>query len=616
MRRNKYSYQKIEFVNETTEQFYQQQADRLAEQEKNAASKVGVVSWGRVLVFLAGAALAYYFFSDGNMAFGFIAILVFYALFLVVLKWHQRLDFNYQQLVLLRQFNLQEIDRLHGRLAAFDGGSEFINPTHPYTSDLDIFGSSSLFQLLNRAVSRIGKHRLAQWLQHAASINIIHQRQEAVQELTQQVDWLQTFLVLPRYYRQAAAPATEFIAWMRQHTNFYQRHSYMKVLIWLLPILTMAAIVAWFNGVSGYVPSFLLLVQYLLGYKYRVEREAYYENSMAMYEAVRGYTRQLQHLESHTFTSGLLQNLQSKLVTAGGKASVAVGKLSTIIDYFSWRLSTLMSFFLNTVLMWDFIWMYRLEQWKQRHLAQLEQAVEVLAETEALASIACYQHAHPAYAIPQLSTQPFEFMAQALAHPLIFSVAPVTNDFTMAGIGQTIVVTGSNMSGKTTFLRTIGINMVLALMGAPACARNLILAPAQVYTAMRTVDNLAENTSSFYAELKRLRVLLELTAQERPVFYLLDEILKGTNSRDRHQGAMALIRQLHKRNASGLISTHDLELGAMEQELAGSVHNYSFNSDIIGDEIKFDYKLQRGLCRSFNASKLMQLMGIDMQGGG
>nr|WP_262921602.1 hypothetical protein [Pontibacter ruber] len=184
----------------------------------------------------------------------------------------------------------------------------------------------------------------------------------------------------------------------------------------------------------------------------------------------------------------------------------------------------------------------------------------------------------------------------------------------MQGAGKTIVVTGSNMSGKTTFLRTVGINMVLAFIGAPVCADKLKVAPVQVYTAMRTADNLAESTSSFYAELKRLRILLNLTEDgQQPVFYLLDEILKGTNSRDRHLGAMSLIRQLHQRNTSGLISTHDLELGAMEQELQGSVENYSFNSDIIGDEINFDYKLTRGICRSFNASKLMQLMGIAIE---
>ncbi|WP_347159630.1 MutS-related protein [Pontibacter chitinilyticus] len=599
-------------MSEIREQFYQQRAAQFAEQEKGAASRSSTVSWLRVLVFLAGAALAYYCFRSGQNALGGLAILVFYILFLVVLRWHQRLDFKHQQLVLLQQFNLQEVDRLHGRLRGFDEGSEFADAHHPYTSDLDIFGANSLFQLLNRAVSSIGRQRLASWLQQAATPATIQQRQEALQELTQHMEWTQVFLVLPRYYKQTAAPATEFITWMRQHTDFYLRHPFMKVLVWVLPVLTLAAIVAWGYGVSGYVPSFFLLVQYLLGYKYNAEREAYYEKSIGMYEAVRSYSRQLQHLEQHTFSSPLLQQLQAALLTGDGKASAAVTRLSSIIDYFSWRLSTLMSFFLNTIFMWDFIWMFRLEQWRQKHLEQLEKAVEVLAETEALASMACFRHANPGFAMPQLSEQSFTFKAQALAHPLIFSVAPVTNSFGMAGMGQTIVITGSNMSGKTTFLRTIGINMVLALMGAPACAEKLILAPAQVYTAMRTVDNLAENTSSFYAELKRLRVLLELTEQGQPVFYLLDEILKGTNSRDRHHGAMALIRQLHKRNAAGLISTHDLELGAMEQELLGSVHNYSFNSDIVGNEIRFDYKLRRGICRSFNASKLMELMGIDM----
>nr|WP_262905208.1 hypothetical protein [Hymenobacter nitidus] len=181
------------------------------------------------------------------------------------------------------------------------------------------------------------------------------------------------------------------------------------------------------------------------------------------------------------------------------------------------------------------------------------------------------------------------------------------------GAGHTGIITGSNMSGKSTFLRTVGLNMVLAQAGAVVCAEAFRVAPAQVYTAMRTQDNLAESTSSFYAELKRLRLLLELTATGQPVFYLLDEILKGTNSRDRHRGAQALVRQLHQRPASGLVSTHDLELAAMAEELPGAVTNYSFNSTIEGDEIRFDYHLTPGACREFNASKLMQLMGIDVQ---
>ena len=168
------------------------------------------------------------------------------------------------------------------------------------------------------------------------------------------------------------------------------------------------------------------------------------------------------------------------------------------------------------------------------------------------------------------------------------------------------------MSGKSTFLRTVAINLVLAQAGGVTSAGYFRFFPAQVFTAMRTEDNLAESTSSFYAELKRLRVLLDLTASGVPVFYFLDEILKGTNSRDRHAGAKALIRQLHQRFASGLVSTHDLELGAMEQQYPDYITNYSFNSSIDGDKISFDYKLHSGICQSFNASKLMQLMGIEM----
>ncbi|MHA6246652.1 MutS-related protein [Pontibacter sp. CAU 1760] len=601
-------------MNESRIAFYKSRAEGFGKQEKQAASKSGLVSWLRVGVFVAGVALAYYFFSQGLITAGLAAILVFYLLFLVVLRWHSRLDFNYQQLLLLRQVNEQEADRLQGKLNAFDGGDAFRNDLHPYTSDLDIFGQNSLFQLLNRSVTGIGKARLASWLQVAAPPTEVLQRQEAVAELAQSdlLDWVQHLQALPMHYKHDQKPANEFIAWFARK-SFFKQHRWMKMLLVVLPPLTLAAIAAWFYGFSGYIAVGFLFVQWLLAYRFRVEREEYYEQSMGIHEAMRSYPQQLAHIEQQQFNTAKLQQLRQGLEQAGTTASASLHKLTTILDYFSWRLSTLMAFFLNNTLLWDFIWMYRLEQWRDKYLAQLEASLDTLAETEALASIAAFQQAHPAYAIPQLSQQPFEVKATALAHPLIFSVMPVANDFAMEGAGHTLVITGSNMSGKTTFLRTVGINMVLALMGAPVCADKFLVAPAQVYTAMRTVDNLAENTSSFYAELKRLRMLLELTEQGEPVFYLLDEILKGTNSRDRHLGAMSLIRQLHQRNTSGLISTHDLELGAMEEELPGSVQNYSFNSDIIGDEIIFDYKLTPGLCRSFNASKLMQLMGIAIE---
>ncbi|WP_222621621.1 MutS family DNA mismatch repair protein [Pontibacter cellulosilyticus] len=596
-------------------EFYRQRAEALAAQESRAATKSRWVSWLRVGVFLAGAGTAYHFFSTDNQEAGAVAILVFYTLFILVMRWHSRLEFTHQQFLLLRKVNEEEIERLQGKLQHFDGGATFVDDHHPYTSDLDIFGQNSLFQLINRSVTSIGRLKLARWFRVAAPTPVILQRQQAIAELAaeNQLDWLQDLLALPRHFKHDEVTAAVFIRWFSER-SFYKQHGWVKVLVFVLPIVTLAAIAAWaYGAVSGFVPSIFLIVQFILAYRFRVERDEYYDKSIGIYEAMRSYTRQLQHIEQKHFSSPLLQELQARLQQSGTKGSVIIHKLANIIDFFSWRLSTLMAFFLNSILMWDFVWMYRLENWRDRYLPQLEEMLDTLAQIEALASIASYQHANPDYAIPVLSEQPFELHAKELAHPLIFSVTPIANDFEMQGAGKTMVVTGSNMSGKTTFLRTVGINMVLAQMGAPVYADSMKLAPAQVYTAMRTADNLAENTSSFYAELKRLRMLLELTEKGQPVLYFLDEILKGTNSRDRHAGAMALIRQLHKRNASGFISTHDLELGAMEQELPGSVYNYSFNSDIIGDEIKFDYKLHQGICRSFNASKLMQLMGIEIE---
>ncbi|WP_245756218.1 MutS-related protein [Pontibacter chinhatensis] len=601
-------------MSESRERLYLERASAFSDQEKKAASTSSAVSWLRVGVFVAGVAVAYYFFRAGNTTAGTLAILGFYALFILVMRWHSRLNFRHQQLRLLRQVNEQEVERLQGKLKNFDSGQEFVDDHHPYTSDLDIFGHNSLFQLLNRSVTSIGKYKLASWLRKAAAPQQVLQRQEAVAELASdnKLDWLQELVALPMHYKHDAESAAGFISWFKDKA-FFRQHSWLKPLLFILPILTLAAIAGWFYGLSGWIAVVLLLVQYLLANRFTAERDEYYEKSIGIYEAMRSYTKQLQHIEQHQFDTPLLQALHQELTKSGTRSSESINKLANIIDFFSYRLSTLMAFFLNAMLMWDFVWMYRLERWKEQHLQQLEHSLEVLAEVEALASMAAFQHAHPHFAVPQLSQVPFLYQATELAHPLIFSVKPVANDFQMQGTGHTIVITGSNMSGKTTFLRTVGINMVLALMGGPVCARSMTVTPAQVYTAMRTADNLAENTSSFYAELKRLRVLLELTELGQPVFYLLDEILKGTNSRDRHIGAMSLIRQLHKRNASGLISTHDLELGAMEQELQGSVENYSFNSDIIGNEIRFDYRLTSGLCRSFNASKLMQLMGIEIE---
>lgn len=569
-----------------------------------------LVAWVRVVVFAAGALGGYYFFSkDQNLAgLGFVVVL--YILFLLVMRWHSRLGYRYHHYRLLGVINQEELARLGGKLTQFDPGARYLDAHHAYAADLDVFGAHSLFQLLSRATSRLGQDHLAGWLLQAAAPAEVLARQAAVAELTPDGVWQQEWQTRGRHFPRQTDDPRRFAAWLQQ-PDFFADKAWLKGAMFVLPPLALVSAGLWLAGYSSGIFVLFLGVMGGINYYYRIARDDYFEHSDSMYDVLRAYRDQLTLLESREFTAPRLVALQGVVAPSGAvPASGLIGQLASIVAYFSVRQSTLAAFFANNLLFWDFFWMWRLEGWKSRLGGKLAPMLDVVAELEALVSLAAYQFANPTYTVPELSTEALEFTAEGLGHPLIFAAERITNDFSTVGAGCTGVVTGSNMSGKTTFLRTVGLNMVLALAGGAVCGRRVRLSSAQVYTAMRTQDNLAESTSSFYAELKRLRLLLELTAAGTPVFYLLDEILKGTNSRDRHRGARALIHQLHQRPASGLISTHDLELGALAAELPGAVTNYSFNSTIEGDEILFDYHLTPGLCRSFNASKLMQLMGI------
>ncbi|PSR54356.1 DNA mismatch repair protein MutS [Adhaeribacter arboris] len=577
---------------------------------KNKCSQVG---WLRLTLFIAGVSTVIYLFRQDLNSAAWVSLLLFYIVFIVVMRWHQRLRYTQHHHSFLKRINNEETDRLQGKLLAFDAGERYANPQHLYTSDLDIFGKHSLFQLLIRAVTFIGKDKLANWLQTPAKAEVILERQAAVAELAPQLSWRQELQAKAMHYKQDRQDSSSFFEWLHA-PDFYRNKLWLKILIFVLPALTFGTVIAWWlDEISGYFVIGLMLVQYVLNIRYALFREQYYEQSSGMYEILKSYTVLLTHIETHSFQAKKLVELQQQLRIKQKTASEYFNELASIIEYISARLNVYMNLLLNSTLMWDYFWMYRLEKWKKTMATNLEPVLQVVAETETLASLAAFQYANPSYTLPELSPQAFEVQAEELGHPLIFVVNRVTNNLSMAGPGQTLIITGSNMSGKSTFLRTVAINLVLAFAGSAVCARRFRAFPAQVYTAMRTEDNLAESTSSFYAELKRLKMLIDLTATGTAIYYFLDEILKGTNSRDRHLGAQALIRQLHQQNASGLVSTHDLELGNMEEENPDYIQNYSFNSTIEEDKILFDYKLHPGVCNSFNASKLMQQMGIQME---
>ncbi|RTQ49292.1 DNA mismatch repair protein MutS [Hymenobacter gummosus] len=583
-----------------------------AAEERHFAGRHSAIAWLRLAVVLLVAGGSWWLFRHSLNLAGVGCLLGGYAVFMLIMRWHGRVGYELRQRQLLRRINQEELDRLAGKLAGFDAGQRYADPQHPYTADLDVFGPHSLFQLLSRTTSRLGQDQLAGWLQAPAAPAEVQARQQAVAELAPDVAWRQNWQARARHFPKQSDDPRPFLAWMHE-PDFYQGRGWLLALLAVLPPLGIVGTVLWLDGESGWLPAVPLLLMYGLNHRFRQQRDTVFERCMDMYDVLRAYRDQLRHLEARACTAPRLAALRAVLLAHGAPASAYVGRLARIAQNFSLRWSTLAGFFANNLLMWDFFWMWRLERWKGQLGGRLEPWLEAVAETEALTSLAATQYANPGWAVPALVEEPLTYEAAELAHPLIFSPGRVANDFATTGPGRTGLVTGSNMSGKTTFLRTVGINGVLALAGGPVCAARLRIGPMLLFTAMRTQDNLAESTSSFYAELKRLRQLLDLTEAGQPVFFLLDEILKGTNSRDRHDGARGLIRQLHRRPASGLVSTHDLELGDLARELPGFVTNYSFNSDIVGDEIRFDYRLTPGLCREFNASKLMELMGIELE---
>ncbi|UOQ78431.1 DNA mismatch repair protein MutS [Hymenobacter sp. 5516J-16] len=557
-------------------------------------------------------------FSQGKVGAGFVVILVAYLVFLGLVRWHNTVGYQREHQRLLAQLNRDEIARLEGKLAGFDPGLRYLDAQHAYAADLDVFGAHSLFQLLNRSTSRLGQDWLAGWLLAPGQAAVLGERQQATTELAPDVAWQQEWQARARHYPRQESDPRQFAAWLRE-PDFFTGKSWLLPLLVLLPVVAVAAIVVALNGLGTW-PLLVLLLTTALNARFSSLRAEYYQHVTTMRDALRAAHDQLSLFEAGQWQSPALRRLHRTLHATGGVAAARLlERLSGVAGWFSARQNPAVAGLLNTVLLWDLWGMWQLERWKRQLQHGLEPLLEAAAELDALVSLAAFRAANPTFAQPEVAAAPLTVVAEAMGHPLLFAETGVRNDFRTEGAGQTVVVTGSNMAGKSTFLRTVGLNLVLAQAGAVVPAHTFTCGPAQVYTAMRTNDNLAESTSSFYAELKRLRLLLDLTAPTSqttapsglPVFYLLDEILKGTNSEDRHRGARALVHQLRQRAASGLISTHDLELAALEEELPGHVRNVSFNSFLNPDgTLRFDYHLTPGVCRSFNASQLMRLMGI------
>jgi len=509
--------------------------------------------------------------------------------------------------------NRHEIDALQQNLNKYDDGHSFADPQHPYASDLDLFGPSSLFQYISRCHADQSKKLLADYLKEPQLPDAIQQKQEAVQELAVKQAWCQQFQSMAMANPLRFQTEKRLNEWMDQPPGDFEK-PFWKWLTIIYPLVSISLLGLFLlDYISTGAFSFCLIGFFGISSLISSKIQSVYALLSLIQPEMDSLYGQLNLLESEKNHSAFLISLQHKLKSNSyPSAASAMNAFRGILKRFDIRLNLLVFFFLNAFFLWDLRQIIALTDWKNKNKPHLNDWFSVIAEMEVTISLASLFHNQPNWVFPAVDNNFFQFSGESIGHPLIPVAHRITNDFNLSGTGKMALITGSNMAGKSTFLRALGINAVLALMGAPVCARHMKMSDLQLISSMRVADNLSENTSTFYAELKKLEYIIAAVNRNEKVFILLDEVLRGTNSDDRHKGSQALVRQLLKSGAVGIMATHDTDL-AHTEAANPSVTNYYFEGKIVQDELYFDYKIKKGVCESLNASILMKKIGIHFQ---
>lgn len=487
-------------------------------------------------------------------------------------------------------------------------GEQFTDPAHPYAEDLDLFGRGSLFELLSTARTHVGEETLADWLRSPAAVDVVRQRQEAVKELRPKLDLREDLSLLGE-----GVPSGESTRGLAVWAN----GPYWNISPWIRPtaiaisVLTTITLILWFMGFSA-IPFFVVLIiraPYLYWLRKPVQRVISEVDGPGANLSL--LSDLLKRLESESYESAMLVELRAALDVEGSPPSKQIARLNRLVELLDSRRNFIFAPF-AAILLWPLQCAISIERWRQKTGPAVERWLAAVGEFEALNSLACYAYEHPHDPFPELTVSEGHFEGVELGHPLIPERRNVRTDLRLTTELRVLIVSGSNMSGKSTLLRTVGVNTVLALAGAPVRARRLSLSPLQVGASIRIQDSLQAGASRFYAEITRLRQIVELTEGERPVLFLLDEILHGTNSHDRQIGAEKLVGGLLRRGAIGLITTHDLALARIADELGARAANVHFEDHLEDGQMRFDYLLRPGVVQRSNALELMRSVGLEV----
>lgn len=579
---------------------YQEEQDKLKK----------VIFWvGSIRLTIAIAAIVGTYLLWGNTSMVISTLLVFVVAFLALMKYHNRLFIKKsycEQQILNAQNELKGIDY---DFSAFDGAPEKTDAEHSFSLDLDLFGKRSFFQSINRTVTSFGKDALANVFIHPfENKKDIIEQQKAIEELTQKGKLLAHFRAIGQMSEADSLNSKDFSASFKR-PSILKNSILWKSMIYIMPLIhILFGLLIYFDMMAGGYYSIIyiltLAISFLPGKKVMQIMETFNEKS----KVLDTYSKLFKIIEDENVQSDKLKNIQSQLkgVTS---ASAAINQLKSYHNNLTISYTFPVLLLFNPYLLWNVKYAIKVEQWTEKYKSEIEQWFGAIAEFDMLVSMGTFAFNHPDYIYPEVADK-FTFEGKALGHPMLHRDTCVRNDVNISKTPYFLVITGANMAGKSTYLRTIGINHTLACAGVPVCAESLTFYPCRLVTNLRTADSLADNESYFFAELKRLKMIIDRLQSGEELFIILDEILKGTNSEDKQKGSMALMKQLISLNGNGIIATHDLLLGNLEQEYPDNVKDYRFEADITNDQLTFSYKIREGVAQNMNACFLMKKMGI------
>lgn len=594
------------------ENHYTERLSLTAGQLQQVKKQIFRISMLRLALFIAGIAGLYFFFNQTTLLIICIC-LTFLPLFILV-KIHNRFFIRKEWLETQARIIQEELQALSGDYSSFEDGKEYVNPEHPYSFDLDIFGRRSLFQSINRTCTFFGKVRLAEWLQnHLHEKASIEKRQEMVREISEHTLFREQFRVAGLVHHGQSSDAEKIQAWSQSPAQ-YLHAGWVKAFIWGVPVINSLLLITSLAGWTSFSWLGLSFGIFLVLSFGIIKRATYIQETYGkQLKSLNGYARLIALAKAEDWKSAGMQELMERLNLNGQSPVQALQQLSKELDRLDLRNNQFLYVLLEGSIFFQLQEIVRIERWKVRYGQHISEWLETVGELDALCSLGTFAYNHPQYTYPELTEKPFCFLATQMGHPLMPASQCVKNDATIPSRPFFLIITGANMAGKSTYLRTIGVNYLLACIGAPVCCERLKLHPNQLITSLRTSDSLSDNESYFFAELKRLKRIIDLLNQGQQLFIILDEILKGTNSMDKQKGSFDLIRQFMQLKANGIIATHDLLLGSLIKQFPEEIRNCCFEADIKENELTFSYKLREGVAQNMNACFLMKKMGIILQ---